>query len=64
MRDGKDLRIKRPSQRDEFAKIWENYIDQVWQHYSTTSLTFLLKEDANAECRTDVAILVSNYPFD
>lgn len=53
--DGKNLRIKSPSHCDGFDKYWDDYIDQVWQHYSTTSLTFLLNGESTAECRTDVS---------
>lgn len=52
--DGANLRVMSPAHDDGFNDYWENYIDQVWEHYSTTSLTFVVNGDTKIQCCTDV----------
>lgn len=52
--NGTNLRIVSPEHSTDFAKFWDDYVDRVWDYYSTRSLTFRLNNDA-VECRTDVS---------
>lgn len=52
--NGGDLRIKSPAHDEGFDGYWDKYIEQVWQHYSSTGLAFVVNGDTKIECRTDI----------